>query len=175
MLLRLRSGEDEAGTPKYAHSEIERRWLVNVGEAERLGPDQPIAITDRYIRGTRMRLREMRRDSQTVWKLTKKYECDDPLIRPIVTIYLTAAEFALLADLPADVLRKQRYRLPTGGVDYSLDRFEGTLGGLMLAELESADATWLRALPDPPWALRDITCEQRYQGGELAINGRPLE
>ena len=175
LLLRMRTAEDEAVAPKYAHSEIERRWLVEPALAETLPAVEPIALLDRYIDGTRLRLREMRRGEQVVWKLTKKYECIDPIARPIVTAYLTRDEYDVFAGLPSHVLAKQRYRLSHGGHDFSLDRFEGDLQGLVLAEIEVEDEATLRALPDPAWAIRDITADARYQGASLARHGQPSE
>jgi hypothetical protein len=56
-------------------------------------------IEDRYLDGTRMRLRRMSRPelNETKWKLTKKYECEDPSARPIVSSYLTESEYRVLA------------------------------------------------------------------------------
>lgn len=173
--LRMRSVEDETRAPKYAHIERERRWLVDPARAAALDLRDPIVIRDRYISGTRMRLREMRMGSNTVWKLTKKYECADPLARPIVTAYLGAEEYDVLAALPAAMIEKTRFRCTTGRHDYSIDRFEGTLAGLMLAELEIEDAAVLRALPDPEWALGDVSADPRYQGGNLVAHGIPKE
>jgi CYTH domain-containing protein len=127
-------------------------------------------IEDRYIDGTRMRLRRMSRPDlgETKWKLTKKYECDDPAARPIVTSYLTASEYELLTALPARGLVKRRYHLPVAGQFWSLDLFEGALAGLELVETEAADAAALAALVPPPWATKEVTHDPRYQCGALA-------
>ena len=175
LAVRMRTAADEADAPKYAHLEIERRWLVDPAMADTISAVDPIQITDRYITDTRMRLREMRREAETVWKLTKKYECADPLVRPIVTAYLTAAESAVLARLPAQVLQKQRFRVAYQGLEFSLDRFEDQLDGLWLAEIEMADEATLRALDNPNWTVRDITQDARYQGATLARDGLPAE
>lgn len=99
----MRTGVDETFAPKYAYIERERRWLVD-GKARPLLDGLPsVLIEDRYLIGTRMRLRRMT-DSMSdavSLKLTKKYEADDPLARPIVTSYLTEDEFSLLATLPS--------------------------------------------------------------------------
>jgi len=173
LLKRMRTAEDEAAAPKYAHVERERRWLVRADAAP--AGDDPIAIVDHYILGTRFRLREMRRGDEMVWKLTKKYDCADPLARPIVTAYLTRDEYDLMTTLPARTLGKQRYRVRERGHDFSLDRFNGPLAGLMLAELEIKDDAALRALVDPVWTVRDVSDDARYQGATLAANGLPEE
>jgi CYTH domain-containing protein len=105
---------------------------------------------------------------ETKWKLTKKYECDDPSARPIVTSYLIAPEYELLRALPARELVKTRYHLPLDGHWWSLDLFEGPLAGIELVESEADDAAALAALVPPPWAAKEVTCDARYQCGTLA-------
>jgi CYTH domain-containing protein len=169
----MRGPHHEAARPKYAHLEIERRWLVDAGAAVHLDLIDPVAITDRYISGTRMRLRMMRRGDETVFKLTRKYECEDPIARPIVTAYLDATEYEIFAALPALKLEKTRYTVRGGGHEFSLDRFSGPLQGLWLSEMELPDLSELTALADPPWAMRDVTQEPAYQGANLARCGIP--
>ncbi|MFM7377625.1 MAG: hypothetical protein ACKO1O_05775 [Erythrobacter sp.] len=159
--------------PKYAHLEVERRWLVDPAAVDALAKEEPIAIADRYIIGTRTRLRIMRRGEQAVYKLTRKYDCDDPISRPIVTAYLDPDEYKVFAALPAFALTKIRYKVILEGHAFSLDQFEGPLQGLWLSEIEFADISDLRALADPYWALRDVTNEPAYQGATLARLGIP--
>lgn len=169
----MRTAADEAAMPKYAHIERERRWLVRADAAP--AGDDPIAIVDRYITGTRLRLRAMERGGDMVWKVTKKYDGADPVARPIVTTYLTRDEYDVLATLPARELSKRRYRVTDHDHDFSLDRFDGPLAGLTLAELEVEDDAALRALPDPTWTVRDVSDDARYQGATLAALGLPEE
>jgi CYTH domain-containing protein len=171
----MRSGADEAAKPKYAHLELERRWLVAADRIASLELGDAIAIHDRYLTGTRLRLREMRGGDEVVFKLTKKYDSADPLIRPIVTAYLTEAEHAVFAGLPALELRKRRFRFRSKGRDFSLDRFEGALAGLVLAEVETDREADLRALAQPAWAVREVSFDPRYQGATLARDGHPVE
>jgi len=156
--------------PKYARIEFERRWLVNPAEHPRLDKMSATRIEDRYIDGTRLRLRRMSRAdvAEIKWKLTRKYECDDPAARPIVTTYLTEAEFGLLRTLPARALTKMRYHLPIGGRFWSLDLFEASLAGLAILEAEAEDAAALAALVPPQWAAKEITGDPRWQCGALA-------
>jgi CYTH domain-containing protein len=173
--IRMRSAEDEARAPKYAHLERERRWLVDPAKIATLDLRDPIQIHDRYLTTTRMRLREMRMGDRTVWKLTKKYDCADPLARPIVTAYLSAEEYRALAALPAAAIEKTRFGCTTNGRDFSVDRFGGLHEGLLLAEIEIEDDDILRKIPDPDWTLRDVSDDARYQGGQLVAHGIPKE
>lgn len=173
--IRMRGPEDEARHPKYAHLEIERRWLVDPDAVAGLALEDAIEISDRYITGTRMRLRRMQRGDDVVYKLTRKYECDAPIARPIVTAYIEASEFDVLAGLPALTLQKTRYKVRCRDHDFSLDRFAGPLQGLWLSEIELADVEALRGLANPEWSLRDVTDETSYQGATLARSGIPKD
>ena len=128
-----------------------------------------MAIDDRYLAGTRLRLRRMSRgDGWAACKLTRKYESERAEARPIVTAYLTEAEHALFATLPANPIRKRRYRVPHAGKCWSLDVFEGPLAGLELVEIEAPDEGALAALVPPSWATKEITHDPRFQCGSLA-------
>ncbi len=171
----MRASREEVAAPKYAHIERERRWLVATEALTPVGAY--VAIQDRYITGTRLRLRAMT-DSVTgdvALKLTKKYEAVDPRARPIVTAYLTPSEFEIFASIPAKVLAKRRYQVDDAGRDFSVDVFTGGLSGLVLAEIEWPDDAGLLALIAPLWAGREVSDEVRYQGGSLAALGIPGE
>jgi CYTH domain-containing protein len=171
----MRTAGDEAAAPKYAHVERERRWLVDPARLGDLSAFPSFRIEDRYLSGTRLRLRRMT-DSATgseALKLTKKYETDDPLARPIVTTYLSAAEYDALCAAEAAVVIKRRYAVDEAKARFSVDRFEESLSGLVLAEIECADDEALRALASPGWTVKKVSADPRYQGGALALHGIP--
>jgi CYTH domain-containing protein len=173
----MRSGTDEASKPKYAYFERERRWLMEPSKRPDLDGLSHILIEDRYITGTRMRLRRMT-DSSTgtqALKLTKKYEAVDPLTRPIVTAYLTDAEYQVLLALPAMPLTKRRFHIEDAGREFSLDQFLGSLTGLELVEIEWLDDQGLRDLDPPLWAGREVSTDPRFQGGSLVTHGVPKD
>ena len=155
----------EAG--KYARWELERRWLL-----ERLpdGADAGSLIVDRYIEGTRLRLRHAEPPHEQ-FKLSQKEAPTPPnyAVTVITTMYLTPEEYEVLAALPARVLRKRRHHLGR----YSIDVFEGHLAGLILAETEFPTEEEMRAHPVPDFAVRDVSDDVRYTGGRLVENGVP--
>jgi CYTH domain-containing protein len=165
-----RAPDRETGEPKYARLELERRWLVDPARRPPLDGCFSTLIEDRYLRGSRMRLRRMSRADlgEVKWKLTKKYECEDARSRPITTIYLSEREYDLYRTLPADELVKRRYHLEFGGRWWSVDLLEGRLAGLELIECEAEERASLDALVPPDWALREITDLPQWQGGALA-------
>jgi CYTH domain-containing protein len=165
--------DDELREPKYAHFELERRWLVDAAGRPPLENHPVTIIEDRYIDGTRMRLRRMTRPDigEVIWNRTKKYECADPSARPIVTSYLTEAEYDVFCALPSQQLTKRRHRLRLAGRIWSLDVFDGALHGLEMIECEADDQAALAALVPPDWTLREVTHLPQWQCGALARTG----
>jgi CYTH domain-containing protein len=151
--------------PKYAAFEHERRFLVDPACAPALGSLAFRRIEDRYLDGTRLRLRAVT-DSATgkrEFKFCKKYGSDDPVSGPVTNLYLDAPEHAALALLPAALIVKRRY-----GVDaVGLDVFEGELAGLMLCEAEAATREAALSLAFPPWVDREVTDDPFFRGGSL--------
>jgi CYTH domain-containing protein len=160
---------------KYAWVERERRWLCCEIPMERV--TDAAAITDLYVTRARLRLREARPldGGPVMRRLTRKADVD-AATRLITSIYLAEPEFALLAGLPGRPLRKTRHHLkPVNGVVLSVDRFEGALEGLILAEAEFETAEALAAFPTPDFAIREVTEDPRYRGGTLATEGLPRD
>lgn len=128
--------------PKYSLPERERRWLAVSALLPRIeGPGR--LIEDRYLDGTHLRLRAV----DGVWKLGKKYDGVSPSSRPIVNVYLNAAEYAVQAALPAAVLLKRRYDIE----GFAVDCFAGALEELCMAEIERPSAQALAAVTPPSW------------------------
>ena len=113
----------------------ERRFLL-------AGPPPPAAvtgrrrITDRYLPGTRLRLRRIDylHSADREFKFTQKVPASPPgYVQGLITsTYLSAAEYDLLATLPAAVLSKTRLSVPPLGIDV----FEPPLHGLIMADVE---------------------------------------
>jgi adenylate cyclase len=74
---------------------------------------------------------------------------------------------AMLATLCAPpVIDKIRCRVPYAGLVWEVDVFAGHLAGLVLAEVELADATQPVVLP--PWVGLEVTQDARYLNSALA-------
>src|SRR5882762_11112927 len=90
---------------KYAHIELERRYLLPDLPEGLSRADHHLQITDNYITGTRLRLRKVRdpRTNKWVVKFTQKFAPDRAdLSRTIITnIYLNALEAETLAVFDA--------------------------------------------------------------------------
>jgi len=120
--------------PKYAWVERERRWLCHHVPADRIVRSE--TIVDLYVTGTQLRLREATPigGGETMRRLGRKADVSAST-RLLTSIYLAPEEFRLLSHLPGTVLRKTRHYLGNfGGGELSVDRFEGALSGLIMAE-----------------------------------------
>ncbi|HST48229.1 hypothetical protein [Jatrophihabitans sp.] len=169
------SAGGQLGPSKYAHAERERRWLVASPPA---GAGEPLQIADRYLDGTRLRLRRISDAGSVVFKLNQKVRAEpgDPFLVWVTTLYLTAEEYRRLAALPAAVLVKSRRRMDHRGTRFAVDEFAGALRGLVLAETELPELSGGEAaLPGglPPWLGREVTSDERYTGAALARHGLP--
>lgn len=152
---------------RYAHVEREQRWLC---AAVPPGAERYAEITDRYLHGTRLRLRVVETDDGATYKLGQKVRRDpgDPEVVSLTNLYLSAEEYEAVRALPAAELRKTRWRVTWEGHQLAVDEFHGPLGGLVLAEVElGLDDPFL---PSPPFARLDVTHDDRYSGGALAAS-----
>lgn len=151
---------------KYARVERERRFLL--AQFPRYVKIERIRrIVDRYIDGTTLRLRELCEEGgSAIYKLTQKLPQRAAGARQglITTVYVTASEFGVFAQLPAKILHKTRYSVPPFGIDV----FAGELDGLVLAEAEFDSAAEAEALTLPDFIGPEVSAEERFTGGRLA-------
>ncbi len=161
---------------KYAAVERERRWLCR--EIPRARVVETEAITDLYVTGARLRLREARPlgGGAPMRRLTRKANVDSDT-RLITSIYLPENEFVMLAAaLPGIRLRKLRHRLKSpAGIMMAVDEFQDALAGLVLAEAEFDTAEAMAAFASPDFSVREVTDDHRFAGAALARNGRPQD
>lgn len=153
---------------KYARVECERRFLLSQVPPE---AHSGVEITDRYVEGTRLRLRQVRpRTGEVVWKLGQKVQRDagDPRVVEHTTMYLAEDEQARLGGLRAHELAKTRFRLARDGIGWAVDVFHGPLEGLVLAEASFADEDAMATFVAPDWVGEEVSGDVRYSGGALA-------
>lgn len=73
-------------------------------------------------------------------------------------------------------IRKQRWVLtpdPEAEVEVEVDRFEGDLEGLLIAEVEFASEDASRAFTPPDWFGSEVTADERYRNAALAMGPPP--
>lgn len=156
---------------KYARIERERRYLLTQLPPGLVPDSSHTRITDRYITGTRLRLRRMEdpQGNVTALKLTQKYLPPHQLgVETIITnLYLNEAEYTALSCLEGPTLRKRRYPYPYNGRTYGIDVFEDALCGLILCEVELDEQTAAHLFEMPCFALREVTDDAFFTGGNL--------
>ena len=146
---------------KYAVVERERRWLLSEVP---LVPDgaRRLAVRDRYVDGTRLRLRETTDEAGTVVrKLGQKVRLGPGAGEVAHTsLYLDDAEWDLLVALPARTLAKTRTLVPVGEGHVAVDVHAD---GTVVAEIDGDGE-----LPAGWRVVREITAEEAWTGGALA-------
>ena len=170
---------------KYAELEIERRWLVDVHALPPLETMVYTHIEDRYILGTRTRLRVMREQNNMVYKLCKKYGKRQSLEEEVVNIYLDEDEYRVFSLLPADVLVRRRYRfthddycmaitVAEGGDGLeSVKGSEGQPGVPTIAECEFANQQDALAFMPPMFCIQEVSDDPLYEARCFARRQSP--
>jgi CYTH domain-containing protein len=148
---------------KYAVVESERRFLLG-SLPDRV--ERTDEISDRYVTGTRIRLREVvGADGQVVRKLGHKVRLTPGPERVACTsVYLDDAEWAVLMTLPGRVLHKRRHHVLVDGVHVAVDELPD---GTLLAEIDGGDQP-VTDVPPSLDVLREVTTDEAWTGAELA-------
>lgn len=148
---------------KYAVVERERRYLLATLPE---GVTSSREILDRYVTGTRLRLREVRENDGTVIrKLGHKVRLTEgPAEVACTNFYLNDAEWTALLALPARLLRKKRHLIHRDGVLVAIDEHED---GTLVAEIDDRES------PSdfvPEWldVVCDVSNDEDWTGVRLA-------
>ncbi len=148
---------------KYAVVERERRFLLDQLPDE---VARTARITDRYVTGTRLRLREVvAEDGSVTRKLGHKVRLTDgPQEVACTSMYLDEAEWAALSSLPGRVLGKTRHWIHRDGLVVVVDLLDD---GTLVAEIDDRDGP---AAAVPPWlsVIREVSGDERWTGASLA-------
>ncbi len=152
---------------KYANPEVERRFLIKDIPS---GSELYSEITDYYVIDTTLRLRNDKREKETLYKLSQKLRVDPESTRMIMhtNLYLTESEFNMFTALPFNQLSKKRYKLDSDGTLAWVDVFEGVLNGLVIMEVDFGPDGDPEAFVVPSFVVREVTDDERFTGGNLA-------
>ena len=148
---------------KYAVVERERRYLL-ASLPDRV--TSTFEIVDRYITGTRLRLRELRdEDGRLTRKLGHKVRLTDgPAEVACTNMYLNELEWELLSSLPARLLHKKRHVVQRDGLTFAIDEYDD---GSLVAEIDYRDQP---AQSVPAWlpVVADVSNDEQWTGAALA-------
>lgn len=148
---------------KYAVVERERRYLLaSLPE----GVSTTMEVVDRYVTGTRLRLREMRAgDGTVIHKLGHKVRLTEgPEEVACTNFYLNDDEWALLSALPTTMLRKRRHIVERDGLRIAVDEHED---GSFVAEIDDGDRP-SSSVPDWLDVVADVSDDEAWTGVRLA-------
>jgi adenylate cyclase len=152
--------------------EVERRWLVQEASPEALAAPAE-RIDQGYLTvgtdGAETRVR--RRGERCV--LTVK--SGSGMVRQEREVELSVAQFDALWPATEDArVEKVRHVLHSeDGHVIEFDVYDGTLAGLMIAEVEFDDPWGAEAFVAPYWFGREVTAEPAYRNQNLALRGLP--
>lgn len=147
--------------------EVERRWLVKI--PYNLSDFRYSEIEQDYLApesGFQGRIR--RRDDRYIY--TEKARTGKNLVRIENEREITAEEYAeLKKHTILNTVKKRRYIIPHGGLEFELDVFENTVEeGYAIMEAELPDESAEAALPDFIEAVREVTEDGYYTNRNFA-------
>ena len=149
--------------------EIERKWLVRyVPKLEGLKYEQ---IHQGYLAissdGTEVRIR---RKGDTCFETVKSR---GDLTRDEIEVELSQEQFRMLwPGTEGRRLEKTRYALNWNDHHIELDVYQGSLTGLVVAELEFKSVEESTEFSPPDWFGEEVTKDKRYKNSSLAFNRR---
>ncbi|MDR7038519.1 CYTH domain-containing protein [Methylobacterium sp. BE186] len=151
--------------------EIERRFLATPAVLEhcRFG----LNILQGYLHtDSENTVRVRRAGGRTffTWKGRRRGASREEVEQEVPT---ETGEAMFLGLRPDACLSKVRYRIEHAGLGWDVDVFEGSLSGLILAEVELTYEAQPVILP--PWVAREVTLDERYRNSRLARARLPIE
>ncbi len=154
---------------KYAVVEYERRWrLPGVPDGAR----DLRRITDRYLDGTRLRLRLVESaDGEVLQRKLghkRRTAAASPAAVMHTSLYLDEAEWAALSALPGRDLVKTRWLLDVGEWLAAVDEFAD---GLVLLEIDFGSDDAMQGFRPPAWLVEEVTLDEAFTGARLAGAG----
>jgi CYTH domain-containing protein/CHAD domain-containing protein len=154
-------------------SEVERKFVLEAMPTEAAGVSGATIEQGYLAVDEEVEVRLRRSDGERL--LTAKRGHGES--REEVEIRLYDEQFEALWPLTEGRrLRKTRRRVPLGaGLVAEVDRYEGALAGLLVAEVEFPSVEASRAFQPPLWLGREVTGDRRYANQALARDGLRLD
>jgi len=88
-------------------------------------------------------------------------------------VEITEEQFDSLRPLADAAITKQRHYLNEGEVTIEVDVYEGSLDGLVVAEVEFDSQRAADSFEPPDWFGEEVTGDRRYANQQLAREGLP--
>ena len=145
--------------------EIERKFLV-AGDDWREAVTASSALRQGYLSSSAKATVRIRILDDVRAVLTLKGPTDGISRREFEYDVPLADGLEMLEMARPHVVEKRRYLVPHGGLIWEVDVFEGGHAGLVMAEVELADADQVVDLPD--WVGREVSHDDRYANASLS-------
>lgn len=157
-------------TGDHVAKEIERKFLVSSDDWRGMG-DGGTVLKQAYLVTMDDRSVRVRTFGGDYARLTIKIG-KTALVRDEFEYDLPLADAEeLFSQAIGIVIEKTRYRIPIDDFVWEVDVYDGTLNGLVVAEVEMRSEDDQPALP--AWIGREVTGERRYSNQCLALDGMP--
>ncbi len=153
----------------FARKEIERRWIVERSKLPRLVRLEKEEIEQYYTMifgDSEERMRKINGSYFRTLKSGRGLLRDEAETRSNKKAFNDKKKTRI-----GSVIRKTRYKLPYAGFQIEIDVFEGSLRGLVVAEVEFRSNRSARSFSPPSWFSREITYDDRYTNRSLALHG----
>jgi len=155
---------------KYGKYEFERTYLLDQDCLKNMPPGTCKYIHDKYIAGTRLRLRKVLKDDITTYKLTQKEELIPPQrgILKINTLYLSKEEYDKMNLLEGVEIYKERHVYQIDQTTIGIDKISLAGENIFMAEVEFETEAKMHAFRMPLPNLMEVTAKPTYSGYQMA-------
>ena len=144
-------------------TEIERKFLV-AGNGWRTGATSK-RVRQGYLSVDPLRIVRVRTSGNEAYLTIKGEQHGMARTEFEYVIPLADAEHMLDRLCAKPLIEKIRYLVPHNGLTWEVDEFFGDNAGLIVAEIELADANQVITLPD--WVGQEVTQDDRYYNAQL--------
>lgn len=155
---------------KYGKYEYERTYLLESNYLLNKKIERIKIIRDKYIEGTKLRLREIRENNETKFKLTQKEELKPVKqgVLKINTLYLTKSEFDKMNTLEGVEIEKERHIVQIDRTRIGIDKITFNDKTILIAEIEFDTEFEMNTFSMPLDCIMEITGNHKYNGFEIA-------
>ena len=165
---------------KTSQSVFQRRFLIDTLPEPITAASGHLQILDRYIAGTRLRLRQVRipGTDQYTRMLQQRIVLPNEIEIKLAEIHLNDIEYSIFESIERSEVRKNRYFHEFDQIPMAFDVYLGQLQGLKLAlaEFETLDEAERMSMPE--FSSHEVTHHPSFIGENLAASSfgdLPLE
>jgi adenylate cyclase len=144
-------------------TEIERKFLIT-GDAWR-GLAQGVAYRQGYLSTVKERVVRVRTVGERGYITVKGITVHASRLEYEYEIPAQDANEMLDGLCERPLIEKVRYKVPSGGLTWEVDEFQGDNKGLVVAEVELSDPD--RSFDLPEWVGEEVTGDPRYFNSNL--------